>query len=364
MKKCKYILCLCVSFMLTGCGMQSSAQVETDHAVTELSQFPGTYRHKGENVIFDTQVVIEKQGEENHVYSGKATLQPIAYTKLKTLLMGKDGITEYKDKLNNYFGDKYIAYTYVKKDKTTLDIGFHNASYITPFVNYVNAAFHPLEEDEKYNGDLYVAEKELPDFSRQEAFNLLKDTLHNIQADIPEEYVSYTLDHEMMRREEVWEDETGNEISEEKKDAWTKEDDAYYFALRQRICGISEIHSYYYDGLYDDSTSMPVEAIVSRRGVEELLIERLFDYEMEEKPLALKPFDEIAASIEYNLSQAIGVDPFLVTKAQLLYYEQLTGKDEYKVIPVWLISYEQQIDGESFHYLNIYDAVTGKEITV
>ncbi len=365
MNKCKFILCMCVALAFSGCGSRNKDVMsgKEENVVTTISQFPKTYQHEGENVTFDTQIVIDNQGNQDKVYSGKAKLQPIEYLKLESLLLGNVKKKEYKEELNNYFGDKYVSYDYMTDDNRVFTTGFHNAYYNTPFVKYVNASFQPLEENELYNADLYSTEKELSGFSRQKAFQQLKDLLKEINCEIPDEYICYSLDHETMSKEERWEDEDGNEVLEDKKDEWTQEDDSYYFALRQRVCGLPTFHPLYYEETYDNIQNMPIQALISRRGIEELQIERLFTYEMDEEPEELMSFEEIAESIEYNLSQVIGMNPFLVTEAKLCYYEQLTGKDEYRVIPVWLISHEQELDGAIYHYLSIYDAVTGKEIS-
>lgn len=356
---------MCVALAFSGCGPLNKDVKggKEENVVTTVSQFPKTYQHEGENVTFDTQIVIDNQGNQDKVYSGTAKLQPIEYLKLEPLLLGDGNVKEYKEERNNYFGDKDTFYYYMKNNGDVLDIGFNSAFYSTSFVKYVDASFRSLEEDEMYNADLYSTEKELSGFSRQKAFQQLKDLLQEINCEIPDEYICYSLDHETMSKEERWEDEDGNEVLEDKKDEWTQEDDSYYFALRQRVCGLPTFHPLYYEEMYDNIQNMPIQALISRRGIEELQIERLFTYEMDEEPEELMSFEEIAESIEYNLSQVIGMNPFLVTEAKLCYYEQLTGKDEYRVIPVWLISHEQELDGAIFHYLSIYDAVTGKEIS-
>ncbi len=363
MNKYRVILCMSVVLVFSGCGaLNKNGEDVKENVVTEISQFPKTYQHKGENVTFDTKIVIDHQGNQDKVYSGMAELQPIEYSKLKSLLMKDEGVEEYKDKLNDYFGDKYTSYYFQENQGDVLDIGFNNATYTTLFDKYVNASFRPLETDELYNADHYSLE-ELPDFSKQEAFQQLKDVLKEVNCEIPDEYICYSLDHETMSKEEYYSDENGKEVLEDKKEEWTKEDDSYYFAIRQRVCGLPAFHPYYYKEIYDNIETMPVQAIISRRGIEKLQVERLFTYEMEDKALTLKPFEEIAESVEYNLSQVIGSNPFWVTEAKLCYYEQLTGKDKYRVIPAWLITYQQELAGTTFHYLSIYDAVTGKEIT-
>lgn len=366
MKKSKFFLCMCAILAFTGCSApHNDSETKKEEEVTSISQFPETYQYEGENVTFDTQITIDNQGGPDCAYSGKAKLQPIEYMKLKSLIPESEHIKEEsKEELNNYFGDKSLSYYCLTDNEERFDAFFHVASYATSFADYVRASFRPLEGDEMYNGNLFSTEKELPDFPRQDAFEQLKDTLKKVNCEIPDEYICYSLDHETMSQEEYWTDMNDNETPEDKKDEWTREDDSYYFGIRQRVCGLPAFHPLYYTEMSDTLESMPVQAIISRRGIEELEVERLFTYEMDETPVKLLSFEEIAKSIEYNLSQVIGMEPFVVTEAKLCYYEQLIGKDEYNVIPVWLISEQQDLDDATFQYLRIYDAVTGKEISI
>lgn len=360
MKNILLITTLFCTIILTGCSADKAVK-KADSSML-LPNIPTSFEREGEMVNFHTKIVVDSDGEVTQIFSGRAELQPIRYKDLKRLFFKSDKLTEYNDKVNDYFGDKYSSYNCISEDERTLSVGYNNATYSTPFCNYVDAALHMEEDAGDYNADKFSTSDEFQGFTREEAFQELKILLEKIGCEVSEEYLCYALDHETMSREEHWEDIEGNAEVEKMKESWEEEDDSYYFIINQQFHGLPVFHPYYYTEVSDTLSNSPVQAIISRRGIEMLSVERLFTFADDEPVVSLKSFSEIADIFEKSRSQILCEDPFVVTKAELKYFEELTGKDEYKVIPVWMISYKQEHDDTTWYYQSIYDAVSGEEI--
>lgn len=365
-----YSMGLCaICFILVGCsgsGQNDEVNVfekSSPKVQEENYTFPEKYEKIIDGVTFDTNIIIDSESMDLQFYQGEAKLQNISYDKLPDLLFGDlDNINKTSDKATNYFGEKYEDVYYTDTEQNMLNIGYNYAYFATPFYYYIPAAFR-ISGD--CNLEKYSTESEHQEFRREKAREELLEILKKIGIAVEKDDVlCYTLDHETLAAEEYMEDMDGNEDIEEEKVDWSEEDDSYYFFINQKYHGLPTYHEYVYNGAEGDSLdASPIQAVYSRRGLEMLTIERVFEFEDTVQNIQLAPFDKVAESIAYRFTRVISNDKFIVKEAKLKYMERLTGEELYEIAPVWIVSFEMQSEGSDVRTLQMLcDAVSGEEI--
>ena len=160
---------------------------------------------------------------------------------------------------------------------------------------------------------------------------------------------------------EYAEDMYGNEDVEAEKTDWDENDDAYFFVFQSRYCGLPTYHPYVYTMEKDILENRPLQAVISREGIEYLSVERIFQYKQEKESVELLPFEKIAEVLEKQFTRIMGEETYKVKRAELKAMENLAGKKEYEMVPVWIIDMEINDNGDIRNFQKFFDAATAKE---
>ena len=366
---------LCLS--MAGCGKGAQTLPQTDSSGTEETkeadladgttensaesafsgtgvEFPEFYEKEGDVISFQTEVVVSEEVRENGLRKLSAAVQKPDPIKALECLMGDVDITEKNEEENNYW--------YEGANGENLTVNNTSVGFSTRFFVYVSNAFRLQQGYSDYNADQYELDQDLGFATRQEAFEDIRQTFQTMGIDIGDRYKCYVLEHSMLESEEYAMDMNGNSNPADYKDAWTQEDDSYYFVINQQYGNTPAWHAFYdHSPLAADETA-PVQVLYNRDGIQFLQLEKVFAFSEQEGIYDLKPFEEIAGAMEAKYEALAEEGTYTVRQAVLYYMEKKMAEGQYEVIPVWIF---QTVDNGSGKVLqDIVDAVGGEEIKI
>ena len=318
------------------------------------AEFPEFYEKEGNTVSFQTEVVVSEEVRENGLRKLSAAVQKPDPIKALECLMGEVEITEKNEEENNYW--------YEGANGENLTVNNTSVGFSTRFFVYVSNAFRLQQGYSDYNADQYELDQDLEFATRQEAFEDIRQTFQTMGIDIGDRYKCYVLEHSMLESEEYAMDMNGNSNPADYKDAWTQEDDSYYFVISQQYGDTPAWHAFYdHSPLAADETA-PVQVLYNRDGIQFLQLEKVFAFSEQEGIYDLKPFEEIAGAMEAKYEALAEEGTYTVRQAVLYYMEKKMAEGQYEVIPVWIF---QTVDNGSGKVLqDIVDAVGGEEIKI
>lgn len=365
------VFCMIGLCVFCGCGGKTETKTEKQLAANakekEKSEaedtvyqyhFPEEYKKAGEKIEFDTEIVVDSA--EDVFYKGKAELESLDGENLKTLIYGGDFQGQaHKMDGTDYMGNDTEGLIWQTKENGTLFFNNLNSTYMSPLFDHISQAFHL--PDKQYEESWASTTEEFDGFSREEAYEKIRSVLEDCGITVPEEYICYTLPYEEMAEREYAEDMYGNEDVEAEKTDWDENDDAYFFVFQSRYCGLPTYHPYVYRMEKDILENRPLQAVISREGIEYLSVERIFQYKQEKESVELLPFEKIAEVLEKQFTRIMGKETYKVKRAELKAMENLAGKKEYEMVPVWIIDMEINDNGDIRNFQKFFDAATAKE---
>lgn len=370
MKKIRMIsFLLVVCSLFTSCGTDNSKKNENENKVSimEMKKYNKTF----DNVIFDTEIIVDKKEKERPFVATTATLQKYDSKKIfATFFSGikvkeKRGVDTGTNSKENE--EKDITYIGDKDERLALTEGSSSFTFENKLDKYIYNCFCMMEGDPAYNANKYSLEKEFSFASREKAMKDIKEKLLTVGIDIGDncDYKAYALDYKTMKSEEYAMGMDGKEDKSLYKQSWSEADNCYYFVIRQKYDGIPEHHMRYDVEIKMEDDTAPIQVLYSKNGIEKIDCERIFKFNNEEKEISLISFDKIAESIVNTFGNILGDLSYKVTKAELYYMIETKGtKGTYPVTPVWIINVDQinsNKEVEKKHQI-IIDAITGKEI--
>jgi hypothetical protein len=362
------ILCLCA----VGINMRDSSKEikqgniqKTTHTIKKNNneyKFPSKYTEYNGNVIFDTEIIVDSKSEKRIFYQGTAIQKKINFKPLRDEIFANslETVEESTIDSTNYVGEKGELKIWQTPSEGTLYCSNVNSSYVSPLFYHISQAFTLPENKE--DKSVWSKTEEFADFSRESAWQKLNELFKKMGINLPEEYVCYTLPAAVMAERESARDVYGNEDETAVKSDWTDKDDSYYFVFQSRYCGLPTYHPFAFQQTRDCLENEPVQAAISKKGLEYLSVERIFEYRQKEKSIQLKSFDEIAAAMETQFSEILEEKKYTVTRAELKALEKMTGKSDYTMTPVWIICVEAEDDSGTYQFQKVFDAETAREI--
>lgn len=320
----------------------------------KIYEFPQEYKNENDNVKFNTDVIVSEEIIQNGMGVISTSLQKIDAEKAYETLMGS---TKIQNKGEN---DTQLWYEGVNNE--ILTITPYSLGYSTEFFVYVSNAFRLQQGYSDYNAYKYSTEAELNFASRKEAFESIKKTLRNLGIDIDEDaqYSCFTLDHKTMQEEEYVMDIDGNVAKEYYKDAWTEDDDSYYFIINQEYKGTPTYHVFYEAFPLEADENAPIQAVYNKNGIQFLQIEKVFKFSNDNGLYDLKSFSEIAKVLQNKYGMLLGNSTYEVTSAELYYMENKTLENQYEILPVWIFRTTESSTGKVLQ--DIVNAQTAEEI--
>ncbi len=370
------IACLLLCMFACGCNdakkEEKQAQTNTD-AVKENKkvEFPSEYQAEDGIVSFKCSVLAPENPVLNATTAKAAEVDYFGlveeYTRNRrlseitvwdnegndTVLDGDNGIISHED-MGMY---KYVQY--LTEDDEYVSTGYNGFGYYVPGEEILEALLLG-NEDDGYNGDLYLKDTDFP-FATQEA-------VQGKLADIVQAYTNiediqqtlYCVDADTLNENRLFEidDRTGEPV-----EPYTSASDGYYICGRQVLQGLPVYPRE--DGMIFEEYpgDAPILAYYTEEGFRELSIEgdRLFTFDTSGPELSLKGFDEIAQNVSDYYNSLITDNTYEVYQATL--YNYVTHGS--KVTPVWIFkTYERYPDGNwRCDQLDV-NAVTGEVFTI
>jgi len=102
--------------------------------------------------------------------------------------------------------------------------------------------------------------------TRDEVQKKIQEAFSNTGVDGDFNYKIYALDHETLSEYEYHNNHDGSEARDKYKDAWTKDDDAYYVCARQTYDGVPVFHMFLGAFAEEEDDKTPITAIISSSG--------------------------------------------------------------------------------------------------
>ena len=235
---------------------------------------------------------------------------------------------------------------------------------------------------EYLNTESHFTDKEIKDFSKTSAINLVDEVLNDQNIEIPNIVVSKTIDQESLKKTEDWLDRAGELFNQrENKNnyygKWDDSDECYYLTFSWDVEGIPFLTETIYgtesiettSEIYRNFIGVHINALVSRNGIEFLEIPApLCISELDKEECLLISAEQAMSTVKTYYEQMI-LDLPLTLESMELNYLLVYEADEKRILPAWHFTYSYQIenDGEEVHLKTIsnlfVNAVDGSIIT-
>lgn len=260
-------------------------------------------------------------------------------------------------------GEYDIALLYGKQGEfmevSPTDIYFHTSEYDY----YLNCLFtNPDFED--YNLSHFSSTKELPFAPRENIFQVIKNYFDMIGISISDKYEVYCLNHKKLQKEEKPIDADGKILEEDKKESWTKKDDAYYFIFHQEVDGVPIRQVQYGDGF--QGTGIEQTELMTVYGAKGMIAFREYwGYVLEETTEERKiiSLDRALESMQKKYDMLLTKDSTLFNEIALELMPIFIKDNEYEIHPVWTFRGQIQVEGWQSNDIEIiFDGFSGKEI--
>lgn len=346
MKKIKFISILLICSILTACSAKESStespEKNTPTEVTKMTNYNKTF----DNVEFETEIIIDRKDKNKPFVQTTATLQSINKDKAVETLISNLKVIEKQEGHGKDEKKQTIKYIdYYMENEGFFSVGPISSSLLftrDKFTRHVMSAFRMDERYEDYNVKKYSADKEFSFANRKDAFKDIKEKLSSIGIDSGDNYKAYGLDYETMKKEEFVMDMDGKEDKKAYKDSWGEEDNCYYFITWQRYDDLPVYHVFIDKFKNISEENSPVKVMYSKRGIESMEIEKVFNFAKDTKEVSLASFDKVAKTVSDKYGMILGKSSYKVTKAQLYYMvDTSVGNATYEVNPVWIFNIQE-----------------------
>lgn len=364
------ILIVIFSMSLFGCGNKEQGQTsgnKVPDAQNEKITFPTSYDNTIENVDFKMAIIVDTDlGVEPPITAKAKMLKVNEEQAFQLLFSDNDNYEVYSYEEKNEYGEKVNTATYVTPEETTLSYGplSSQMSYMQrDLMPYIRSSFVLDPADERYNASLYSTDEQLSFMTREEAFQIIDKALKEMDIELEYDYTGYALDYNCMQSQEYHEDMDGNIDRANYKNQWSISDEGYYFCINQIYRGLPLYHVYC--EIFSDVSDVnaPIQAFISKDGIEYLNIEKVFEIADEGMAVSLVPMEAIAETVANKYNQILGSSTYEMTEAELCYYVDLSsGTGVYDVKPVWIVKGIEKSEQNEQGIQVIIDAQTAKEI--
>ena len=377
MKKSIFILSmfLCV-FAVSACSQSGQRETVPSASGTEGIHTPSQDSAMNTDSIVlsldeNTQVNAEASTPEslqnmkmNLVKAHRPTMKEEDIQKLFATEMHVDKKVMDKGYKSRELGEYDISLLYGKEGEfmevSPTDIYFQ----IPDYEYYLNCLFtDPLFES--YNLPHFSLTKELPFASRENVFQIIKNYFDALGISISDDYEAYALNHKKLQKEEKPMDADGKILEEDKKDRWTKEDDAYYFILQQEVDGVPIRQVQYGDGF--QGTGIEQTELMAVYGVRGMIAFReywgyVLEETMEEREII--SLDQALESLQKKYDMLLTEESTLFDEIALELMPVFIRDNEYEIHPVWAFRGQIQVEDWGSSDIELFfDGFSGKEIT-
>ena len=377
MKKSIFILSmfLCV-FAVSACSQSGQREAVPSASGTEGIHTPSQDSAMNTDSIVlsldeNTQVNAEVSTPEslqnmkmNLVKAHRPTMKEEDIQKLFATEMHVDKKVMDKGYKSRELGEYDISLLYGKEGEfmevSPTDIYFHTPGYDY----YLNCLFTDPAFDD-YNLSRFSLTKELPFAPRENVFQIIKNYFDALGISISDDYEAYALNHKKLQKEEKPMDADGKILNEDKKNCWTKEDDAYYFILQQEVDGVPIRQVQYGDGFQGTGIEQTeLMAVYGARGM--IAFREYWGYVLEEttEEREIISLDRALESLQKKYDMLLTKDSTLFDEVALELMPVFIRDNEYEIHPVWAFRGQIQVEDWGSSDIELFfDGFSGKEIT-
>ena len=209
--------------------------------------------------------------------------------------------------------------------------------------------------DPRYNAEAFVSDEDLGGFSKEEAWQKVRDLLGDMGVSVPAESTEcYRMEHEKMAEEEarMADIDLGFGTPDAEPTEWTEADDCWYFITHGEWEGMRVLPELSGEGIDPEN----VEVLVSADGI---LYLNVFGYAVLESSgeTAIRAPGEAVEKLAGQLKEIMTEEDYVITGVELcqllLDIDARDGYDGAHVIPVW--NCHVRIGGDSpYSYVREY----------
>ena len=351
---------------------QEETEAETTAAEAEVAAktFPSEYTVDGEKVSFHANVVAGENGTVENLAVYRAKTEKTDYDRIYSAFMADKELKDTQElEVKKEDGSDGISYYHHTVDGGGLSVSELNFRYYTAFSFQVLNSFALEKGESGYNADLYARDKNFTFASCLDARNMVTDQLASVGISLEDgSYQSdcYSLDYQTLQQEESIISMDGSQDTEQYKEGWSEDDDCYYLCFRQMRDGLPI--SYEYAGVFTEynDANAPIQAIVSKNGIEMLSMDRLFtDFEATQTSTLLG-FEEIAGTVTEKFADLLTNSTYDVEQAELVYLCLKKDGGVYEMKPTWVLDIKESVEnaGGEYSLQMMVDAQTGEEVVL
>lgn len=335
---------------------RTTSVVESDNSSVEKIEYniPDSFTQAFDNIIFNTDVIVNPKVKEEGLYYTTATFQAIDYQKAYEILYKeKDNVLEDK-----FEGNEGSGIFYQNDNYESLSLAPDGLFYLTADASNYMRSFSV--DDDDYNADKFSTKQEFEFADKETALKEIKEIMKEVGLNIEGTYNCYSLDYQTLEKEEYSMGIDGKEDTSAYKDEWTNDDNGYFFIAHQNLqnCLVQYPILNVFEKLSEQNASIKI--LYTKKGLQFVTIENIFEFNISDKYLQLQPFEDVIKQLVEKYKMLLTNTNYIVTKAELYMRPIKISDDEFEVIPTWqFIILEESSGNESEMYIN---AITGEEI--
>lgn len=293
-----------------------------------------------ESIVFDADIFVPEEFSTGTGYTW--TCRKIVFQDdIKSVFnINDEEIANYNEiELNDNLLGKYTDKWFELKNGATFCYGGYCLEYNTPLFYYITNCIRKDIRLESYNLDKYPEKTDLDFMPYQEAAKEVMDFLRDLGILVSDDYNCYALDAETLRQQEDCRDTTGIWQKENQKEAWSQEDECYYFEFKQKVNNVMISQTGYgstSDGIGNSDSATQV--YYSKDGLVSLWVKHVYEVEQEKQKVELLSAEKLENTLIENQEMLIGANKKTIEKMELVYLPMIVGMNQMELIPVWEVT--------------------------
>ena len=358
---------LCVT-SLSGCTQDnydvSEAEKHKNNSEGSGFNLPSQYNREVNGIIFNIdQIEVADDIDLNNLFRCSVEKQKPNQNKMISIL-ASDTKLEKEDNLemtsidggtSNYY---YASFS----DGSSIYAYDGGIKWTTKFANKIYYSFNNQNLDKYSKNELFDFME--PDDAIESVINKISECGYELNE---YDYTYYALEHKIMKQEEVHEEKVGDTLDIHSK--WTKLDDNYMFYITQQNQSIPVYFGTEFFMEDTDPTMMPINAMVSSNGIEEINVICLYKFVETNKKIKMIDFDICAGVVANKYGDILYNATYNVKRAKLYWVPKLNEDGSYNAALAWLFEIvEKGEDEERGQYekviYTLINAESGEEIAL
>lgn len=348
---------------------QADYEAETEFIDGSDMNFPKTVKAEISDFFsYDADIIVGEEFKTDQCYIGTGRIVPMSLEKWKNFFCSSDQIVEQReDQFFTREGEQCKGNFFALDNGAQFYVSEQDAYFDTDQMQYIIRVLDISPTSETYNMNQYGTDNQLDFATRDENWDYVTKCLTELGIPIKDvEIIScYGMEVSVMEAQEEYIYSTGAMEESERKDHWSKEDEGYFYFIRQKWQGLPLYRDKYVNDYKESDISPSLQLFVSDKGIQFIRAYYLFEVE-EDKPCTLCSFEKVKETLDEKYGNIEWDNRYVVRKCELVEYPLWT-EDSYTVIPVWICTVAMQCQDEFGNeweqntYIPV-NAVTGLEM--